>query len=450
MIKRYDNHAVTRSLLALISAMCLTMANAAFGAEKLNANDVSWLFPMPQAAADLGKVMAIETLKADDGKLLWPQEAFDEFLAIADSAEAEVPGGPRIKLPPEVRKISAWKIAGVRFDGSAPGAAPGIIEKFGSDPQIRIILQPVTEAGGKLNVHDIAAHLVFNFSTSKDVGPGNLATAIPDKPAFQEIVDGLAKVKATAKGLGAVTADQKLGVHPGLASAASAAAVLAEMNALLVKNVPKGRLRAMAIMGLANEQEPWIFLAIIPDAKRPGKFMPAPGFNMPSPTNTAQALSMIASKVLPTPVTNNLNPITNQFIVPIAARRGVSTATLFTGADLDAPAIPGDPAVTNRDIPDIVADPGRAHFFNTDCVSCHTETTRAKVLKIKPGKFAFKPPADFRGVEDAVTPKDDWNLRNFGWGPPSERHATVTQRAANETAEAVEFINQNYLGGTAP
>jgi glutamine---fructose-6-phosphate transaminase (isomerizing) len=57
---------------------------------------------------------------------------------------------------------------------------------------------------------------------------------------------------------------------------------------------------------------------------------------------------------------------------------------------------------------DLIADPSRSHFFNTDCVSCHTETRRAmELLKVK----------DILGINSAVLPNGSWNVRNFGWSP---------------------------------
>lgn len=74
------------------------------------------------------------------------------------------------------------------------------------------------------------------------------------------------------------------------------------------------------------------------------------------------------------------------------------------------------------------ADPTRSHFFNTDCVSCHTETCRAIDLPhVK----------SVAGVDNAVLPKDVWNVRNFGWFPSFP--------AARETAAVLQFIKANGL-----
>ena len=84
----------------------------------------------------------------------------------------------------------------------------------------------------------------------------------------------------------------------------------------------------------------------------------------------------------------------------------------------------------------MIADPVKSHFFNTDCVSCHTETQRAiDILK----------PADIPGIDPAALPKDPWNVRNFGWSPAGELQATVTRRTAAETAAVVAYINSELL-----
>ena len=91
-----------------------------------------------------------------------------------------------------------------------------------------------------------------------------------------------------------------------------------------------------------------------------------------------------------------------------------------------------------RDILDLIADPNRSHFFNTDCVSCHTETRRAMdLLSVR----------DIPGIDTAVLPNGQWNVRNFGWSPPIEGpvQGTVTRRTAAETAAVVNFINTQLL-----
>jgi hypothetical protein len=50
------------------------------------------------------------------------------------------------------------------------------------------------------------------------------------------------------------------------------------------------------------------------------------------------------------------------------------------------------------------------------------------------------------GVDPAVLPKDDWNVRNFGWFPSSSgTQETATRRTTAETAAVLQFIEDNDL-----
>ena len=69
---------------------------------------------------------------------------------------------------------------------SAPTQAPGghasIVGKFGSTPQLRLIVQPVTVDGGQVKVHDFTAHLVYSYFTPKDAPKqGFIPAASPDE-----------------------------------------------------------------------------------------------------------------------------------------------------------------------------------------------------------------------------------------------------------------------------
>ena len=140
-------------------------------------------------------------------------------------------------------------------------------------------------------------------------------------------------------------------------------------------------------------------------------------------------------RVVPVPHTNNLNSITcanaavSPLSLPIAKRAGVATSDLFV--------TPPPPPDKTKEILDLIADPSRSHFFNTDCVSCHTETRRAmELLKVK----------DIPGLNSTVLPNGSWNVRNFGWSPAEgPAQATVTRRTEAETTAVVTFINSQLI-----
>ena len=414
----------------------------------LAANDVSILFPAPKTTDDLATLIALAELKGPSGApqqgRLWSDTDFGRFLAIAEDPTVQVAGaGLPIVLPPDVKKIDAWFIAGIRIDPGAPGLSSEIIDQYGQQPQIRFIAQPVTRRpDGTIELHDIAAHLIFSFSVQPPeagAAPGCLPRSKPDMAAFQPVVRDIVDLRdqLAAGNFGNQkinTTGLPLDVHPGL-TGAPAKPFRDALRGILEKHLVPQRLTSMAIMGL-HAPEPWIFVAMqkVPAG---GQLVFVP---VPSPTldgkQVAQMLNFRGgAKVLPAPVTNNENPITCRHAafqnppLPNADRKGVATAELFDGSLTETRA---------KEIIEIIADPKKSHFFNTDCVSCHTDTRRAM------RRFANTP---ISGVAEQALPKGDWNVRNFGWFPSgSGAQPTVTRRTATETAEVVEFINRELLG----
>jgi hypothetical protein len=202
----------------------------------------------------------------------------------------------------------------------------------------------------------------------------------------------------------------------------------------------------MAIAGLpAGAPAPWIFLSM--QNLHPGDVPALPnGGVVPvhGPTLDGQEFAQMLVpgtnlRVVPTPQTNNLNPITcknaaiSSASLPAAQRSGVATASLFPNPSAAADKV--------REILDVIADPAKSHFFNTDCISCHTENRRSmQLLKTK----------DIPGIDSASLPHDSWNVRNFGWSPAGASvEATVTRRTAAETAAVVTFINSELLAKQA-
>ena len=417
----------------------------------LSSNDVSLLFPAPTREEDFAKLIAVRDLTTRDPDpskrdVVWTNAVFKQFIAIANGPQGQVAGTKfRIGLPVEVQSIDSWFIAGIRIDAGAPGLSSDIRSQFGQSPEIRLIVQPVTRnADGTPHVHDIAGHLIFDFLTGLDV-PAQadcLRRPKPDLEAFKAIVTDLIvlKTKLSNGKLGAdkvLTDGIPLGVHPGLADTTTAANLRQEIKSFLERHISNLRLNAMAIAGIPDgPPEPWIFLAM---RNLSGTVTAVHG-----PTLDGQQFAEMLEpggasfQVVPQPHTNNLNPITckNALVsttsLPIAIRAGDSTADVFVN-----PPLQDD---KTKAILDVIADPVKSHFFNTDCVSCHTETRRTmELLNIK----------DIPGVDSAALPKDSWNVRNFGWSPAGGLQATVTRRTAAETAAVVAFINSEIIGKQA-
>jgi hypothetical protein len=73
-------------------------------------------------------------------------------------------------------------------------------------------------------------------------------------------------------------------------------------------------------------------------------------------------------------------------------------------------------------------------------VSCHTETAQPIARNLRSSSV--------QGVSAAVLPKENWNVRNFGWFPSFLKGGvapTITRRAAAETADVVAFVNSQLL-----
>jgi hypothetical protein len=263
--------------------------------------------------------------------------------------------------------------------------------------------------------------------------------------AFRQIVDELAAMRDKLAhgdfGAPVSTAGADLGVHPGLRNRATAASVRAEMLAFLERHVSPQNLTAMAVTGLpANEAAPWMFVSMLGVPAGVSPEAPQGGYiGVRSPmldgVHFAEALTAIGTdpRVTPPPHGNNLAAITcrnammGPTALPEATRRGVASAEIF--------ADPAMPAARVRSILAQIDNPVTSHFFNTDCVSCHTET-RLGMERLNVTRVA--------GIDPAAMPNGPYNVRNFGWSPPIEgppSRATVTRRTAAETDAVVRFIN---------
>jgi hypothetical protein len=419
----------------------------------ISPNDVSWLFPVPTRAADFANLIAVQDVTTpnlqDPTKRdpVWPDATFQQFVRIVNGPKAQVVGTTaQISLPKETQTIGAWYIAGIRIDAGAPGLSTDIRAQFGQLPEIRLIIQPILKnSDGSPKVLDIAAHLIFDFV----ILPPELPPPAdcfprfqPDMSRFNLVVADIAALRTKLNNgqLGAhavSTAGVPLGIHPGLADPATANSVRNEMLSFLEKHISADRLGSMAVTGLpVNASAPWIYLSILGD--RAGHFVAAHGPTLDGDQQFAQMLNPFGTspRVVPEPRPNNLNPITcknaavSPTSLPVALRSGVSTSAVF--------ATPAPSAVQTKQILDTIADPTKSFFFNTDCISCHTETRRSMdLLNV----------TNVPGINPAALPNGQWDVRNFGWGDAGKAgmQATVTRRTANETSAVVAFINSRLL-----
>jgi hypothetical protein len=412
---------------------------------KLDVNDVSFLWPVPKSQADFQRLISADEKLEDGTGLLWPTDAFDAVIKQADQVAVADSAGRTRKINfrqfgAEFAKPSTWKVVSCRVDPSGAGTHPDFIRKFGEVPQIRLVLQPVTMApNGSITIHDVTTHLVFSFVKQPDPPSqeGGRAVPTPDRDAFRAIVADLKDLKKGLENQSIATAG-KLTVHPGFQKSGDSFA--AKVRLFLLKHLNANRLSAVAFMGI-DPPEPWIFFTM----RRTSdgfKLSPFPALG----NNPAQMLLMLSSTpVTPAPTTTNVDPT-----------RGVHTSLLFSRTiknQLETPVFGDLPSLKFKNIPDFIANPNRSNFFTTDCVSCHTESTRRIKLGIGTvqSEFQYDRPDGVSSIDEALLPTNDWNLRNFGWFPSGAAGGvpTATMRTANEAADSADFINRNYLNNNA-
>src|ERR1700722_4585982 len=203
----------------------------------LSANDVSWLFPAPSHAEDFANLIAVRDVTTPNPQdptkrdPIWPDSVFQQFLTIANGAQAKVAGtNAQISLPAETRSIDAWFIAGIRIDAGAPGLSNDIHTEYGQLPEIRLIIQPVIKnPDGSPKVLDIAGHLIFDFITLPPDPPPStdcFPRFQPDMASFTRVITDIADLR-TRLSNGQIdchpisTVGLPLGVHPGLADPAT-------------------------------------------------------------------------------------------------------------------------------------------------------------------------------------------------------------------------------------
>ena len=178
--------------------------------------------------------------------------------------------------------------------------------------------------------------------------------------------------------------------------------------------------------GWQPNPEPWIFFATNKQSRRDVWAAATAGAGR----QEFPKMLKFDGAVVPTPATRNVD-----------TTRGVSTSLLFpreAASKLADPVFGDIPRPLLRDIPDIISHPRQSHCYTTDCISCHSETTRRNDPRLKAGiaagdgKFRYTPPAGISGVDEAVLPQTKWNVRNLGWFPASAPAAATISDSDGE------------------
>ena len=445
---------IQAAALAAIFAAGTAMADPDMGP-----NDVSFLMPPPQTMADMARVIRIDDL-AHDSNPVWPREAFEQIIGLANGPAGKVLGtDERIDLS-DFTNPALWHVASFRIEPVFPGMGPAFEAAYGRTTQIQMVAEPLTIEGGRPRVHDVAMHLIYKYVAKPikvDGCPGPIQT--PDTAAYAPIVRAAADLKQAFRSgaLGAPVdpGTLPLGVHPGIDPATRSpedqARALEAYKQFLEIALDPSRLAAAAVAYSKGNGAPWLFL---PTGHHPDKWVavPSPALVQPPLATGVNHTELLAlgdkALVAPAPAPRNLDPIScihnTAHEAPPAKNGlgGVSTALLFAkgpGANADVEAVV-----------DVIADTAKSHLFDTDCISCHTETRIEIDFSDNPAATLHQI-AEEENIDADVLPKFPENVRNFGWfafQPGSDKdltaYATVTRRTARETADAVTYINANF------
>jgi len=404
-------------------------------------NDVTILFPAPTSQSDMAKMIRLTDFDSDR---VLPQNVFDRAIQISTGPTGAVRGSRHRIGFRSAPQRQDWIISGIRIDPGAPGLSKGIFDVFGKSPQIRLVVQPVRDTGFGLDIDDISLHLVYAFHGQDQENACSLHNT-PDMVRFSQTVNDLKAIKDRFAADHGVDSSGPLNVHPAFDIAG-----IEYRNALrdyLNTHLTQDTLFAVSIAGIPQRFEPWIFLAMnnTPAGLQP---IPSPATVQPSQDpNQAHFSQMLNFRgdtppVMPSPATRNMASIDCNMNFPnsVSAQvpgAGASTSMAFGGGgNIDT-------------VSAVIANASASHFFNTDCVSCHTET-RKQIDEAQPRSARdamLNQIASEAGIHPSVMPHGNWNVRVMGWAPIDElnntpgAHATISRRASTETAEVVECFH---------
>lgn len=383
-------------------------------------NDVSYLFPRKNG-------VPFPEIKVSEGEIL-KESTFKTITEFGLSKAVDPATGKKVEhkisLDAAESDRSNWRVSAFRYDPCFPavkfakklrGDQAKEDEKAAKDPiykalsanipdcivQFRLIVQPFVNGADR----DVTMHLVYSFP------PGT-----PTLNSQDDMLKGLVELRDEARKI-APTAGVALGIHPALASTSPDAVKFSEkVSAFVLKHARSTeRLRGVAMMGLENPPEPWVFFA--------GKVL--------NDVWTADPMPSFAG--------------VQNFSIKFDAR---IPGVIPNGTDLNVTKLSTAPAFNKATVTEDqkqglhkIEHPDDIHFFNMDCVSCHTSTTRITILNVVP-KERFLPHSGVTAFPQRDTiqalQKGNWSLRNFGYfnGKPS-----VSMRTITETAEVVTFTN---------
>ena len=418
-------------------------------------NDVAYLFPKIQGINEASPRIAADEL-TQDGQAFIPDSVFRPILEFSEKIR---PGNLRANA----LNRASWRLQSFRFDPCAPLDASFRSLSFaqmaqGHDKEdcqieIRTIMQPMEPLGvfaGSGHVADVSMHLTYRL------GQGS------SSPVLSRLIEELKSLKILSEALpNGRTSGVPLGRHPGLYAelvAGGAERAFADrVKSFLQRNVSATKLIRVTFSAVdSSTSTRWVFFG--------GSVAVVAGAAVwtPAALPTESGVESIeyhpdhvrsGTAIIPLPSTLSTNPL----FTPSSVGRGVAINPTFgVGSSGQTLPIAEAQAIINQ-----IENPTETNIFNTDCVSCHTTTSRAFTLGIPatgvPDRprgitgYALAPAYSLRDIQQRNNTEglqtNLWNVRNFGW---FDWQATVSNRTVNEAMASALYINGLFFKGKNP
>ncbi|NRA63207.1 MAG: hypothetical protein HRU19_01920 [Pseudobacteriovorax sp.] len=410
--KHYGEKGQTDSIVANTSSSDLLL---------FDVNDTAFLWPVPTNEDEIANLWP-----ASD---YYPQDYYDKLQDFVNSddrfrTDRYRESGDEVERNrkfltlsvPEAADLTNWRVSSFRFDPCFPDLNLLQSNPAACIPQIRLVAQPIRmRFNSRINRHilqvlDFTAHLAYNLP--KDV--------------VETIVNELALIKASQIGEDgqSPTDGVPLGIHPSLGGP-QAKDFQGQLKQFVDRHVSLERLAGIALMGVGTSRNNWVFVA---HTIENGELVLQNVRNTESPRIMLSTLGSGARMgVFPDPQGPSLVPLKD-------LRDGLS--------DRD------------RNQLHVVQHPVKATVLNTDCISCHVEssiTIRERILASYTGleDQRYRIPEGVTGYTKHMR-EDNWNVVNFGFtgSTQARNQPSASIRVAHEVALVAAYINQRYRNST--
>lgn len=362
-----------------------SQGDAATSGPRLEANDVSVLWPVPETGA------------LPSGYLKLFPKSGERGPGVPSAARVLYENGFHADLPRNLVE-STVAIVALRLDPCAPRASGPC------KPELRLSAQPLDE-----QFDDAATHLIYELSSAD----------------LTQIVSDLRRLKAASP----TSTSGPLRVHPGLLAAGSNTPYWRAWNDFVLKWATAPRLARLTLnsFGLDN----WFFRGVARSDDWDSDKFRIPG--LPTDAHAQSWIQQAPHEGLNDP-TGTISPLPSSHF----------NALLAKGVDPRSPALKAPLALVGT-----FMHPSRRTPANSDCVSCHLAPQTALYYEARGANFGpstdYAPPAGFDAAV-VVDPRLKGNLSNtilFGWHRARPKAiASIAKRVVFETAEALRAMGE--------